>query len=82
MQVLLSVFDRSSSGAMKVWEIFVCAVCTNNSPIKSTMKLFDAVLESLSQALSRHHKTFGFPSWNHEKIAPKVVEFCYVCYFI
>ena len=77
----MSVFDRSSSGAMKVWEIFVGTYSLNNSLIKSTMKLFDAVLESLSHALSRHHRTFGFPSWNPEKLASKVVEFCYVCYF-
>ena len=54
----------------------------DNSLIKPTMKLSDAVLESISHALSSNHRTFGFPSWNPEKIASKVVEFCYVYYLL
>ena len=51
-------FDRfraASRGVMKDFEIFVGGNSTNNSLIKSTMNLFDAVLESLSHALSSNH---------------------------
>ena len=74
----MSVFNLPSSGAMKVWENFVGTYPPNNLLIKSTMKLSDAVLESLSHALSSNHRTFGFPSWNPEKMTPKVAEFCCV----
>ena len=74
----MSVFNLPSSGAMKDCENFVGREKPDNLLIKSAMKLFDTVLESLSHALSRHHKTFGFPSWNPEKMAPKVAEFCCV----
>ena len=67
---------------MKDFEFFVGGNSPNNSLIKSTMNLLDAVLESLSHALCLVSYRFGFPSWNPEKIASKVVEFCYVCYFI
>ena len=67
---------------MKVWKFFVGCKKPDNSAIGSSMKLFDTVLESLSHALCLVSYRFGFPSWNPEKLASKVVEFCYVCYFI
>ena len=45
---------------MKDFEIFVGGNSPNNSLIKSTMNLFDAVLESLSHALSSNHADFDF----------------------
>ena len=72
-------FRTASRGAMKDYEIVVGSFIPNNSAIKSTMKLSDAVLESLSHALSPNHSRFWFPSWNPEKLASKVVELDYVC---
>ena len=67
---------------MKDYKIFVGWRKPDNSAIESSMKLSDTVLESLSHALYFVSYRFGFPSWNPEKLASKVVEFCYVCYFI
>ena len=54
-------FDRfraASRGVMKDFGNFVGRHVVNNALIKSTMNLFDAVLESLSHALSSNHDRF------------------------